>query len=118
MALEQTIQHPGIYINAIIAVGMAIWVLVSGLIVYIWRSNLKVTKEKLDSSEKRIAELEVAKALALDKLVLNPVLTIPVHEIFCNGVWTRFNERVMLMEDNIGLKIKNAILEAARNGAK
>jgi hypothetical protein len=118
MMIETILAHPGVYVNAGISIIMTVWVLVSGLIIYIWRTNLKDSKEKTIELEKRIKELEIAKLLALDKLILNPVLTIPIHQIFCGEVWTRFLERVALMEENIGLKITNAVLEAAKNGYK
>jgi len=109
-------EHPGVYVNMIISVLGAVWVLITGLIVYIWRSSAKSNDKSHAELEKRVTELELAKSLALDKLLLNPVLTIPIHAVFCGEVWNRFTERVALMEENIGLKIEKAVLESARNG--
>jgi hypothetical protein len=100
-----TTDHPGIYVNAIIAVGGAVWVLVSALIVYIWRSSMG-----------RISKLEEKDETTIAKLLLNPVLTIQTHHLLCEGNWTRFTDRIVLLEENIGLKIEKAILEASRNG--
>ena len=111
-----SMEQPGVYVNIVIAVGGAVWVLITGLIVYIWRSSAKSNDKSHAELEKRVTELELAKSLALDKLLLNPVLTIPVHAVFCGGVWDRFTERVALMEENIGLRIEKAVLESARNG--
>jgi len=111
-----SMEHPGGYVNVMISVLGAVWVLITGLIVYIWRSSAKSNDKSHAELEKRVTELELAKSLALDKLLLNPVLTIPVHAVFCGGVWDRFIERVALMEENIGLKIEKAVLESARNG--
>jgi len=100
-----TTEHPGIYVNAIIVVGGAVWVLISALIVYIWRSSMG-----------RISKLEEKDEITISKLLLNPVLTIQTHHLLCEGNWTRFTERIALLEENIGLKIEKAILEASRNG--
>jgi len=111
-----SMEHPGVYVNIIIAILGAVWALLTGLIVYIWRSSTKSNESTHAELEKRTAALEAAKSLALDKLLLNPVLTIPVHAVFCGEVWARFLDRVALMEENIGLKIEKAILESAKNG--
>lgn len=98
-------EHPGIYVNVIIAVGSAIWVLVTALIVYIWKSSMT-----------RITKLEQKDELTITGLLENPVLTISSHALLCNDTWKHLVEKLEGIEKGIRLEIKNAILEAARNG--
>jgi hypothetical protein len=102
---ESTLQHPGIYINAIIAIWGAIWVLVTALIIYIWKGSMT-----------RISKLEQKDETTIIGLIKNPVLTISSHSLLCNVTWKRLEEKLDSMEKEIKLEIKNAILEAARNG--
>lgn len=98
------VTHSESYVGVIIAVGGAVWVLISALIVYIWRSSMS-----------RILKLEEKDELTIAKLLLNPVLTVQTHHLLCEGNWKRFTERIELLEENIGLKIEKAILEAVHN---
>lgn len=97
----------GIYINLIIAVGGAVWVLVSALIIYIWKSSMN-----------RITKLEDKDEATISGLLKNPNLTIASHNILCSETWKHLMEKLESMEKGIRLEIKNAILEAARNGKK
>ena len=101
------VEQPGIYINVIIAVGGAIWFLVTALIVYIWRTSMT-----------RITKLEQKDEATISGLLKNPILTIASHNILCGEVWKYLMEKLESMEKGIRLEIKNAILEAARNGKK
>jgi len=98
-------EHPGVYINFIIAIGGAIWVLVTALIVYIWRSSVM-----------RITKLEQKDEITIAGLLKNPILTIASHTALCSETWKHLMEKLDAMEKGIRLEIKNAILEAARNG--
>jgi len=98
-------EQPGVYIGAIIAVGGAIWVLLTALIVYIWKSSMT-----------RISKLEEKDEQTIAGLIRNPVLTISSHNLLCNETWKHLMDKLDSMEKGIRLEIKNAILEAARNG--
>ena len=93
----------------IVPVGIAVWGLISGLLVYIWRSDRAVLA-------KRISDLETAKESSTKDLLSNPILTISSHSILCDDVWKHFTERLQLMENSIKSAIRIAILEAAKNG--
>ncbi len=112
----------GMYVNVILAVGGTVWVLVSGLIVYIWRNSMA-----------RISKLERNDEAGLSKLIDNPPLTINTHVGLCDRTISKLSthfesqidnsiklisQKINLMEENIGLKIEKAILLAARNGRK
>jgi hypothetical protein len=92
-------------IAIVIAVGVAIWGLISGLLVYIWRSDRSILVDRLE-------KIEQAREKQLSELIANPVLTIMSHGIICNGVWKHLNEKL----DAIRVEIRNAILEASKNG--
>jgi len=98
-------DHSGLFVNIIITVGATVWALVTGLIVYIWRSSMS-----------RITKLEQKDELTITGLLKNPVLTISSHALLCNDTWKHLVEKLESMENGIRLEIKNAILEAARNG--
>ena len=124
-------EHPGIYINMVIAVGGAVWVLISSLIVYIWRTSILQTRKQFIIVDERVSALERSGGLAVSKLIENPILSVTAHTALCgkntSDVTNQFNnslessvrlisQRIDLMEVNIGLRIEKAILEAARNG--
>jgi hypothetical protein len=98
-------EHSGLYVNLIIVTGGAVWVLVSALIVYIWKSSMG-----------RISKLEQRDEQTITGLIKNPVLTIANHNLLCNETWKHLMDKLDSMEKGIRLEIKNAILEAARNG--
>ena len=93
------------HLNVIIPVGLAVWGLVSTLIVYIWVSMMK----RLDAIEKE-------KTDAFKLLIEHPVLTISSHSLLCTEMWKHLGDRMNDLEKSINLTIRNAILEAARNG--
>jgi hypothetical protein len=97
--------------NVIVAVGIAVWALISGLLVYIWRSDRAVLVDRLN-------KIETDRGTSIKELIGNPILTIHSHSLLCAEVWRHLNEKLDSMEKGIRLEIKNAILEAARNGCK
>ena len=126
-----TAEHAGIYVNLFIAIGCAIWVLLSALIVYIWQAQKTQYKEALDVVLLRVTALERTGTIAITKLAENPIMSIESHTSICtkntNDVTTHFaysldgamkllTQRIDLVEVNIGLKIERAILQSFRNG--
>ena len=94
-------------ITVIISVGTIIWTLISGLLVYIWRSDRKALADRLD-------KIENDKEISMRELLNNPVLTISSHSIICTDVWKHLTEKLTDLEKGINLAIRNAVLEALR----
>jgi hypothetical protein len=93
------------HLNVIIPVGLAVWGLISALIVYIWISVMK-----------RLEIIEKEKTETVRLLIEHPVLTISSHSLLCSEMWKHLGDRMNDLEKSINLTIRNAILEAARNG--
>ena len=126
-----TAEYPGFYVNIIIAIGGAVWVLLSTLIVYIWQVQKSQYKEALNTVLSRVSALELSSSIAITKLVETPTMSIESHTSICtkntNDVTTHFaynldsamrllTQRIDLVEVNIGLKIDRAILQSFKNG--
>jgi len=65
---------------------------------------------------KRLEIIEQEKKDAIKLLIEHPVLTISSHSILCAEIWKHLGDKIDNVESNIKLAIRNAILEAAKNG--
>ena len=95
----------------IVAIGIAVWGLISGLLVYIWRSDRKILVDRLE-------KLEDDRSATIKELLANPVLTISSHAIICDRMWNLLNDKLESIENNMVAIIKAAVLDAMKESKR